>query len=285
MLKYILILLIIPLILISEQIFADEIIPSIVIYTDKAEYYIDEDIFINGTITDVDWSRNTNISYDITSLADYTIIGSGSDNSLQNNGTFNFIIDGNERARWIEHSSDVLLTITIQDFSKDYAFYSSSKANMENEIIYEMVRVLEPMVSSHDTMVNEHSQNFISHNDRIDALLVIISALQTQIDGLRELVQGEAPAPDDTPIPVIGNFTAIPTGNGTVTLSWDIQNEPITLYNLIYRAEIGSWSTEFVSVNATTHTITDLSNIEYDFKFSAENEFGESRVERFSLIP
>ncbi len=142
------------------------------------------------------------------------------------------------------------------------------------------------MIYSHDTMVNEHSQNFILHNDKIDSLLLLISSLQQEVKGLKELVQGEAPIPDDTPVPVIDNFIATPTGSGTVTISWIITDgQPITLYNLIHRPSVGAWTTEDVSVNATSYVISGLTSVEYDFKFSAENAFGESKIERFLITP
>jgi len=264
----------------------------ITIQIDKSEYYYNEEIIVNGTMVDVDWTRNTRIHYDVVNPFG-EIIQSGNDVVLQNDGTFNFIID---TSTWSEFGFKII-NVDIQDDMGNSVFYYSNELDKTNEANYERIMNNEgrininnlqlndhsTMINSHDTIVNEHIQNFLSHDDRIDALLITISSLQTQIDGLRELVQGSTPD-DDITVPVISDFIAI-SNNGTVSLSWSIEGEPITLYNLIYRAEIGVWTTEDVSVNATSYIITDLQNIEYDFKFSAENEFGESRVERFSLIP
>jgi len=100
--------------------------------THKSEYYVDDDIVINGTITEIDWKEDTTITYDVISTMSYVILGSGQSDSLQEDGTFQFTISAEDRALWVEHSEDVIFIITIQDHSQEYSFYSSTKPDMSN---------------------------------------------------------------------------------------------------------------------------------------------------------
>ena len=112
-----------------------KIIPSnIESQVDKEEYYLNENIFINGTMTDVNWLNDTSIIYDVYDL-DGTVIESGDGGILQNDGSFNFAINN---IQWID-SDDMKITISIQDFAGSAYFYYNNTPNMANESLYDMI--------------------------------------------------------------------------------------------------------------------------------------------------
>ena len=121
----------------------------IVIQTDKQGYYIDDIIIINGTITKIDWSEDTTITYDITYLDN--IIQTGNSNSLQNDGTFEFTID---TSTWNTDAGRHQLKVTIQNdiTVKGIIYYNT--IDMTPEANYEKIIIQEFKDVEHDTKLD-----------------------------------------------------------------------------------------------------------------------------------
>lgn len=301
MIKSILLLLFLPLLLIPVYGQNQEIF----ITTDKTEYYKDEPIIINGTMTEIDWSEDTSISYNVKDVKNIFPLGIGENiTTLNNDGTFSFTIDFTEREPWTIFSSNVSFFVTSQNATANIMFFISDQINISNESLYERSMIHEERISSHnstiltltdttnshDMMLNDHNTMMYGNNDminelvqRLESSLLEINTLRQEMQGIKDQIGG-SPQPQ-TLIPVIKNFVGI--GNGdSITLSWDITGEPIIQYNLIYRYEQGSWdSDDTIPSNTTSHTIINLQNQEYEIKLSAENEHGESKITKLSITP
>lgn len=151
------------------------------------------------------------------------------------------------------------------------------------------------MLDEHDPMIYANMYTMAQYNSTIGTLQntilflediinqqsLSIITLQTDFNELYSLLQEN---PEGFK-PIINDFVYLSNGDNSVTISWSIPGEPIVQYKLIYRNDLGSWTTEFPDNTSTSYTIYNLENIEYEFKFSAENEFGKSRNTVFSVIP
>lgn len=147
------------------------------IQTDKTEYYVDDPISINGTITEIDELADTTITYDITFLDE--IIQTGDSDTLQEDGTFNFIVD---TTLW-DHTGNTIITIEIQGFTADANFYYYDLPDMTPEALFEMI---------------------MAQYDIIDDIRNELTTLQSSMDILitlvEELIGQQPPLPLDAPI-------------------------------------------------------------------------------------
>ncbi len=205
MIKFLLILIVFSVSLFSgyEYIFADDIVPTITIQPTKGIYYIGDLIFVNGTVSDVNWVENTDIIYEIYHGGEIveSII-----EPLNNDEIFSFVIDTTDII-WNDFSGFCFVTVTIQNVTEStIVFYYPNEIDMTNESLYERSMIHEERISSNnstlsthgimfdeyntriynnDIMVNEHSQKFISHDDRINNQTDTDISHQLQLDSLR----------------------------------------------------------------------------------------------------
>jgi len=125
------------------------------IQTDKQEYYLNENISINGTITEIDESADTTITYDITYSNE--IIQTGND-TLQEDGTFNFTID---TIQW-DHTGTTTVNVTIQNSTANTTFQYYNTVDMSPESNYEKIMIQQDTDEKHDKMLD--AQNITMYN-------------------------------------------------------------------------------------------------------------------------
>lgn len=201
-----------------------EPINPLTIQTDKEEYFIDESIIVTGIITEIDWSADTTITYDIT--YSNNIIQTGNSNSLQNDGNFDFIIDISD---WDIGSHTI--TVTIQDSTANITLYYHNIIDMTPESNYEKIMIQqdtdeqhdrkfseqETMLESHGTKLDDHGSimsnqdsMMYSYQDEID----IIKEEQTKQQGILDIIMGilegilGTPPPIPADAPIILSITA-----------------------------------------------------------------------------
>lgn len=174
MIKSILLLLFLPLLLIPIY---GEIQQEIFITTDKTEYYKDEPIFVNGTMTEIDWSEDTSISYIVKDTKSILQLGIGENiTTLNNDGTFSFTIDFLQRESWVNYSGNITFFITSQNATTNIRLYISDQLNMSNEFLYERSMDHEERISAHNSTLSTHRDMLNSHDPMIykhDDLLII----------------------------------------------------------------------------------------------------------------
>lgn len=174
MIKSILLLLFLPLLLIPIY---GEIQQEIFITTDKTEYYKDEPIFVNGTMTEIDWSEDTSISYIVKDTKSILQLGIGENiTTLNNDGTFSFTIDFLQRESWTSYMGNITFFITSQNATANIRLYISDQLNMSNESLYERSMDHEERISAHNSTLSTHSDMLNSHDPMIykhDDLLII----------------------------------------------------------------------------------------------------------------
>ena len=250
---------------------------DITLSIDKSTYYLDDTVLVTGNLVNFDVTQSIDVIYSVyydSRVTEYRDV-------MDDNGNFEILIPTDN----FTGSGFGTITITIQNNDASIDFYYIDTPDWSNETLYEMIMTNVYSINDYNgTMTNMiNLSNLLT--DIINEQSQSIIDLQTEVNGLKDLVQGEA-AIEESSIPVIDNFTVLTNGDNSITLSWIIHGEPITKYNLIYREEIGSWTTEDITeTNMTSYTVYNLENIEYEFKFSAENESGESKKTVFSIIP
>lgn len=245
---------------------------------DKSTHYIDDTITLTGNLDIFDSQQSMNVQY-------FTYHNSNTiqyqDGLMDDNGDFEILIPTDN----LTGTGFGTITVSIQNNDASIDFHYTDTPDYSTPTLYDMIMTNMYTMSEYNfTMTDLINQNNLL-TDLTNEQSKLIIDLQTEVNGLKDLVQGEA-ATSESSVPVIDNFTVLSNGDNSITLSWIIHGEPITAYNLIYRAEIGSWTTEGIpETDITSHTIINLENIEYEFKFSAENEFGESKKTLFSIMP
>jgi hypothetical protein len=151
------------------------------IQSDKSIYYIGDPIIINGTVTNIDWSADTAITYDI-SYAD-EIVQTRSGITLQDDGTFNFLIDTNT---WNDVGSHII-TVTIQNFTADVSVYYENTPDMTNEALYEMGMTQYDMIEDIEDELVAQNETLVAQNETLES---IQSSIDTILNILRGLLAG-----------------------------------------------------------------------------------------------
>jgi len=155
---------------------------SLTFETDKGDYYTDSRIFVNGTMIDIDWSKDTTITYIITRGG--KIIHSGDSNSLQNNGTFNFMIDVSEwNGNTDNYDNGVYpFNVTIQNKTAQIGFDFHNTINMTPETLYEMNMEQYEILDEHDVTLDEHDVKLDEYDVTLDEYDVTLDEHDVKLD-------------------------------------------------------------------------------------------------------
>lgn len=150
---------------------------SIDTQSDKTEYYTNEIISINGTITTIDESKDTIISYNV-SHSDDTLIQSGENIILNEDGTFDFTIS---TTGW-DFDDYIIVDITFQDSTASTSFNYYNTQNIENEILYSLITENTYTLNTHDTALEEQHYTMESYNNTLNNHDTILTDHETSID-------------------------------------------------------------------------------------------------------
>lgn len=152
--------------------FVISIIQPISIQTDKSSFFLKENIFVNGTMFNVDVSKDMNISYKMLNLNNYSILKSGTNEILQNDGSFSFTINTINDTIFDNFSGDILLNIIIQNSTTSTNFYYSDKDDMTSETLHYKIENLTNTTNSltnttdsHKTILDYHDPMIYSNED------------------------------------------------------------------------------------------------------------------------
>lgn len=191
MIKFVLILIVLSVSLFSGYgyIFADDVVPTITIQPTKAIYYIGDLIFVNGTVSDVNWMENTDIIYEIYHSGE--IVESVIE-PLNNDEVFSFVIDTTDIV-WKDFSGFCSVTVTIQNVTETTSgFYYPNEIDMTNESLYERSMDHEERISSnnstlltHRDMLNSHDPMIYKHDDLLIIQTNTINDLKLENEELR----------------------------------------------------------------------------------------------------
>ena len=274
-----------------------EPINPLTIQTDKEEYYLNNNIFINGTIIEIDQSTDTTITYDIT-YSD-NIIQTGN-TTLQEDETFNFTIDTSE---WDIGSH--IITVTIQDFTADTSIYYHNTPNMTPEANYEKIMIQQDTDEEHREMLDDHGTTMTTQDTMMysqDDKIKSIKDEQTKQQGILDIIMGilegilgaAPPIPADAPIIISltaddpDNLDDIYSIEDTITIQFDSNtNTPggiglqkkqqvddlFTFTDIPAQAYNGQWITS----NTFVITIKSINN--------AEITIGQTRVTPTGTTP
>lgn len=167
------------------------------IQLDKSEYYLNDDIFINGTLTNMNQTKDYTITYDI--YQNDNMIESGTGGTLNNDGTFEFTIDTDG---W--NSVNRTITVTAQDnTSAEKSFYYSNAPHMTDEFIFEYLtnnrNIIDShseifadhnsIINTHDGLFNTHDSMMDEHNGIINNYAQIISDHENTIASYNSIIQ------------------------------------------------------------------------------------------------
>lgn len=156
----------------------DIVVPSITVNSDKSEYYVGENILISGTMSNIDFTENTDISYEI--YANQILIESGIGGTLNEDGTFSFTIYTANNESWDDYSGSVELIVTIQNFTSSTFFTYYNFPNMSNEALYDMI--IDLVNTLYDYRIT-----LTSYNNTLTIQNGTIVFLQEEIAALKEL--------------------------------------------------------------------------------------------------
>lgn len=151
-----------------------EIIPYYIdIQTDKQSYYLGEEIFVNGTMSNIDWNKDTTIFYEV-----YNSLGSiksGSGGILNDDGTFDFTFDFDDTSEmYYTPFFGQNLDITIQNYTVPHHIMYINTPDMENETLHNY------------TMSN--LSKIIELEDAVKLQNFIITQLQTEINNILQIL-------------------------------------------------------------------------------------------------
>jgi len=234
---------------VSFQYVADEI----TIQTDKQTYHNFDTIHITGDIYIPVVNNEIKITiYDDTNNVLVPEKNIPFEHNLFDYSSFEYNFTIND---WGNYNGDIIIEAVYEEYTENTTVhYSSYPSDLSIEFLY-------------DIITNQSN---------------LIILIQSELSELRELI-GQDPEPIQT-IPVIGNFTWS-IENNTVNFSWIvIDGEPIDKYMFQWRNESGSWDRDIIRDGTiTSWSIENLSNIEYEFKFHATNNIGNSEVISFTV--
>jgi len=103
--------------------------PTMTITTDKITYYLSNNIFVSGTVSNIDWSEDTTVTYMVSSDR-YMTIQSSTTVDLQEDGNFNFTIDTIE---WDGNSDYYDITINIQNLTEKIRITYDNTPSIQQE--------------------------------------------------------------------------------------------------------------------------------------------------------
>lgn len=156
-----------------------------IINTDKAEYYIDNFIIVNGSIGTIDWNDNTTIKY-VIKRAD-KIIETGNISSLQNDGKFQFMMD---TSTW--NSGDIggvyQLDVTIQDSTATMGIFYYNTPDMSPETLYQISTDQQNTLNVLDQDVKNLRTDTNALRNDTDTLRTDVDSLQIQFNNFQIFV-------------------------------------------------------------------------------------------------
>lgn len=151
-----------------------DLLPNNIQLQNNSEYYKTEIITLNGTITEIDWSIPTTITYDI---YHDSVIETSDGGILNNDGTFDFTID---TVQW-DYDGEVKVTVNIQNYTSSIYFDYYNIPNTTNEVLHERILdndsdilQLDEKTIIHESAMAEHDYHLINQNNTIiahDAML------------------------------------------------------------------------------------------------------------------
>jgi len=178
------------------------------IQTDNPEYYIGDTISINGTVNDVNWSKDTTITYHVKHGQE--IIESGN-TTLQNDGTFDFTID---TSTWNTDTSIYPIEVTIQNITKMISINYHNTVNMSPESNYEKIMIQEYKDVEHDTKLDiqnktldEYDTMMYTQQEDIIQIKKDVTEQRSFIDVIMTFLGLSGEPPQSNP-PVIISLTA-----------------------------------------------------------------------------
>lgn len=268
---------------------------------DKQKYIQEDIVLISGTTTDIDLINGTANYY--LYHQDETLLESGNSN-LDENGIFNILVNI-DNTIW-NKAGDIIIVVNIQNHTESSLFYYTNEPDMSNESLYERSMIHEEKITSnnstllsHNTILNDHDTRLINmihyyeekltdmkyyYEEKLNSVEIEINSIRQEMQGIKDQIGGSPP--QEAIHPEITNFVGTTFSNGTLAMSWDITGQPILTYDLIYRYDIGAWTTDYtIPINATTHTIHDLENTQYELKLTAQNEHGNSKIAKLTITP
>jgi len=259
-----------------------ELLPNnIQIQTDKSQYNLNDNIFINGTITKIDLS-DTTITYNVYH-SDDTLLERGDGGILQDDGTFNFTIDTYSWLSDVGYSDYMKLTVDIQNSTASTFFNYYNTPDMTNEVLYSYIMDNKDTISTHDYMMGEYDTVLSAQNNTITLQNEIINSLREDLIILialvEELIGQIPPLPLDAPIIISviaddpDNLDDIFSTDDTITILFDSEtntplgngmltkpevNELFTFSEKIAQAYSGTWTNS----SAFTISINSIANSE-----------------------
>ncbi len=169
----------------SISITFDVLKSPITIQTDNTQYYQTENIFINGTMIDINWNNSTAITYDV--YHDSQLINSGDGGILNNNGTFNFTID----ALQLNNDGEIQVAVNIQNYSSSIFFDYYNIPNKTSDANYDRLMI-------HGTILNDHDNSMNYHNQTQSQLLDRVLFLEETVIEILAILNAP-PIPSDAP--------------------------------------------------------------------------------------
>lgn len=162
-----------------------ELLPNnIQLQKDKTEYYQTENILINGITSNVDWSGDTSVYWDVNDVI-------FDDTTLNNDGTFDFIID---TTLW-NYDGEIKVTVNIQNYTSSIFFDYYDIPNKTSEANYDRLMIHNNTITNHDTilithdtMLNFHDPMLYKHDDLLINQTSAIINLQQIIISLNNTV-------------------------------------------------------------------------------------------------
>jgi len=244
-----------------------ELLPNnIEIQSDKPEYYVDNIISINGTMTDIDILSDTTIRYDVY-YSNETLLETGDGGILYEDGIFNFTINTSDNELWDDKSDYMEVIVTIQNYTASTFFNYYNTPNMANEILYDMIMdandiiyIQNNMLSTQNDMILSLQENITILTNLVEELIgqipplpldapIIISVIADDPDDLDDIF-----SVDDTITILFDSETNIPLGNGMLTKQ-EINNL-FTFSETIAQAYSGMWTNS----SAFTISINSIAN-------------------------
>lgn len=249
-----------------------ELIPhNINIQSDKADYYKNENILINGTVSNIYQSKDATISYNI-SRSDDTLIQSDEDVTLDADGTFDFIISTTD---W-DFEDYITVDVTAQDSTASTSFNYYNTPNTENDSLYSLI------TENTSTLEDQH-YTMDSYNNTLTTQSLQITTLQEELQSLRGIFTIlNNTISDEFPIEL--NGVAI---NKVTNENRDLESEIIFLESQIEGDLIRLEDAKLGGNEIRIDTLTKAIGSHKVLIFLAQNklDIAQFNIDRYDLLP
>jgi len=187
---------------------------------DKENYYQNDLVYVNGNIIEIDWSEDITIHYDIihnSITSDIT--------QLNNDGTFDFIIDTN---LW-NYDGKVQVTVNIQNYTSSIFFNYFDVPNTANESLYNYITDNNNDILSHENTMIEYNTHLINQNNTINAHDTMLNNHNTTMYGYENtitILQDKITLLEQSIINILAILNAPPIPSDAVQIISFTANDP-----------------------------------------------------------